>query len=105
MPSLVRYEVLLPVQYNDGREVEAIKHRLAFDEVVERFGAGTLEPQHLFGRWVFSAEEYEDALVRLVVEVDDLPEHHDWFASWKETLKERFEQLDIRMTWHPIHVV
>lgn len=102
---LVRYEVLLPVRYNDGREIEVAKHNVSFDEVVERFGGATLEPQRLLGRWTFSAREYEDALIRLVIEVEDLPENHGWFALWKETLKERFEQIDVRMTWHPIHVV
>ena len=105
MSSLVRYEVLLPLRYNDGGEVEEEKHRQSLDEVVERFGGATLEPQRLFGRWLFGGEEFEDVLIRLVVEVEDGPEHHNWFASWKETLIARFDQIDIRMTWHRVNVV
>jgi hypothetical protein len=73
--------------------------------VVEAFGGATFEPQRLLGRWIAGDEKYEDSLVRLVIEVSDTPDHHAWFASWKETLKVRFQQLDIRITWHPIHVV
>jgi len=31
--SFVRYEVLLPVRYNDGREVERYKRYACLDEV------------------------------------------------------------------------
>ena len=105
MSSLVRYEVLLPLRYNDGRDVEDLKHRTSFGEVLERYGAATLEPQQLSGRWFYAGEEYQDLLIRLVVEVEDQSEHHEWFAAWKETLKKRYAQIDIRMTWHPINVV
>ena len=105
MPTLARYEVLLPLRYNDGRMVEEARHRLCFDEFAAKFGGATFEPQQLAGRWLFGSEEYKDSLVRLVIEVEDRPENHAWFANWKETLEERFDQIDIRMTWHPIHLV
>jgi len=75
------------------------------DEMVDTFGGATMEPQRVFGRWVFGGATYEDQLMRLIVEVDDTVDHHAWFWSWKQTLKVRFHQLDIHMTWHPIHVV
>ena len=105
MSSLVRYEVLLPLKYNDGSEVEEAKRLKCLDEVVEKFGAATLEPQRLFGRWRYGGEEYEDSLLRLVIEVEDLPEHHAWFLDWKKTLETRFAQIVIRITWHPVNVL
>lgn len=106
MPSsFIRYEVLLPVKHNDGSEVAEIKHRVCFNEASEQFGGATLEPQMLLGRWFHRGKAFEEPMIRLVVEVDDLPENHEWFAAWKHTLIARFEQLDIRITWHPIHVV
>ena len=106
MPSsFIRYEVLLPVKRNDGREVEEIKHRVCFNEAPEHFGGATLEPQMLLGRWFHRGKAFEEPMIRLVVEVDDAPESHAWFVTWKQTLIERFEQLDIRITWHQINVV
>jgi hypothetical protein len=105
MSSLVRYEVLLPLKYNDGRDVEESQQRVSFNEVMNRFGAATLEPQRLFGRWRFQGEEYEDRLLKLVVEVEDLPENHDWFLDWKKTLESRFDQIVIRITWHHVNVL
>ena len=56
MSSLVRYEVLLPLKYNDGCDVEEIQRRVSFNELMSRFGAATLEPQRLFGRWRFQTK-------------------------------------------------
>jgi hypothetical protein len=106
MSSLsVRYEVLLPVRYNDGREVERAQHNACLDDVIEEFGGATLEPERLLGRWLFEGQEFTDTMLRLIVEVEDRAENHAWFAEWKETLKERFDQIDIRMTWHSVHIV
>ena len=102
---LVRYELLLPARYNDRRPVEVEKHLACFKEAMQQFGGATLEPQQLQGSWIFEGIEYEDSLVRLVVEVPDTPENHTWFEDWRVVLKERFGQLDIRITWYPVHVL
>ncbi|MCS3920978.1 hypothetical protein Q2T83_11305 [Fervidibacter sacchari] len=48
---------------------------------------------------------YEDELIRLVLDVEDTPENRNWFLRWKETLKERFRQLEIWMVAIPIEVL
>ena len=65
--SFVRYEVLLPVRYNDGRTVERAKHNACFNEAIEEFGGATLEPQRMIGRWQFEGEEFVDTMLRLVL--------------------------------------
>jgi hypothetical protein len=44
-------------------------------------------------------------LFRVFVDVEDKPEHADFFRRYKEQLKSRFRQLDIWMTTFPIEVV
>ena len=105
MGSLIRYEALLPLKHNSGREVEPEKIDRTFDELIQRFGAATLEPQHLLGRWRCEGMEYEDELLRLMVDVEDTPANREWFVKWKEVLKGRFEQIEIWLVWHPIHQV
>jgi len=43
--------------------------------------------------------------MRIVVDVDDLPENREFFHQFKERLKARFRQIDIWITTHTIDVV
>ena len=42
---LERYEILLPLKYNDGTPIEPEKFQQTRKELVEKFGAITVEPQ------------------------------------------------------------
>jgi len=44
----------------------------------------------------------KDFLVRVIVDVEDTPEAQAFFTRFKETLKERFQQLEIGITYHDI---
>ena len=46
-----RYEVLLPVQFNDGRAVPSEWLAEAVLEVVDHFGAASYETQKVEGHW------------------------------------------------------
>ncbi|MEW6095527.1 MAG: hypothetical protein AB1567_03235 [bacterium] len=50
MPIL-RYEILLPLKYNDGTPVEYDKIHQTIRELVDHFGAITVEPQTILGIW------------------------------------------------------
>jgi hypothetical protein len=91
----IRYEILLPLKYNDGTAVEAEKFQQTKDELLERFQGVTIDPGTIQGVWVYQGEQFEDELIRLVVDVDDTPETEQFFRDFKERLKERFQQLDI----------
>jgi len=99
---LRRYEILLPLQYNDGSNVEPWKLRRAWEDAVERFGAASFEPGSIRGLWKHENQTYEDALVRMFVDVEDSPDVRAFFSLWKETLKERFDQIEIYITYHEI---
>ena len=100
-----RFEVLLPLRLNDGSPVpdDAIADTLI--ELEERFGAVSCETQTIRGRWRFDGQSYRDDLVRVFVDVDDLPETRVYFTECKERLKARFQQLDIWMTTYLIEVI
>ena len=104
MPS-TRYEILLPLQYNDGTDIEAEKFELTWTELVDCFGAVTIEPQSLRGFWIYDGERFEDVLVRLTVDVPDSQATRQFFAAYKERLKERFQQLDIWITAQQLRIV
>jgi hypothetical protein len=100
-----RFEILLPLRLNDGTPVseDAIADTLI--ELEEKFGAVSSETQTIRGRWRFDGESYRDDLVRLFVDVPDVPENRAYFIECKERLKARFQQLDIWLTTYPIEVL
>jgi hypothetical protein len=78
-----RFEVLLPLQFNDGRDVPGEWLAEAVIEIVQRFGAASYETQRVEGHWRQAGVLYRDTLTRLVVDVPDLPEHREWMREFK----------------------
>ena len=72
-----RFEVLLPLQFNDGRDVPPEWLADAVLEIVEQFGAASYETQQIEGHWRHVGVSYHDNLVRLVVDVPDTPKTAD----------------------------
>jgi hypothetical protein len=105
MTNLRRYEILLPLRFNNG---EAVPPELVGETLIElrqRFSAVSWETQTIHGMWEHEDVVYQDDLVRVFADVPDLPEHRQFFAELKGRLKSRFQQLDIWMTTHPIEVM
>jgi hypothetical protein len=105
MSELRRYEILVPLLFDDGQPVPESLLAQTFTELRERFGAASWEGQTLRGSWEHEGVVYQDNLARLFVDVPDQPEHREFFRQFKETLKARFRQLDIWITSHPIDVI
>jgi len=105
-----RYELLLPRKFNDGSAVPEELLGLTVRELQARFGPVSYETQSIRGTWPAEngsqgGETRRDELVRVFVDVADLPEHRDFFSSLKPRLKERFQQEDIWITPHPLEIL
>lgn len=100
-----RYEMLLPLRFNDRRPIpdELIVDTLL--ELEERFGAVSCESQRTRGYWRHDSESFRDELIRVYVDVPDIPEHQEFFTYFKERLKARFRQIEIWMTTYPLEVL
>jgi hypothetical protein len=100
-----RFELLLPLKFNDGRAVpdELIGETLV--EIRERFGAVSSETQTIRGVWHDEGQIYRDDLVRVFVDVPDAPESRQFFSELKERIKTRFDQIDIWMTTYLVEVL
>jgi hypothetical protein len=103
--TLRRFEILLPLRFNDGQPVpdELVGQTLL--ELRQQFGAISAETQVIRGHWQHQGEVFRDELVRVFVDVADSSENRAFFVAYKEQLKARFQQLDIWMTTHPIEVI
>ena len=102
--NLRRFEVLLPLRFNDGREVPPIWFSEAVLEIVAQFGAASYETQKIEGHWKRDSVTYRDDLTRLVVDVPNTDDHRAWMKGFKERWMTRLEQLDLWMVSYLIDV-
>jgi hypothetical protein len=100
-----RFEILLPLRFNDGRAVPGELIADTLIELEQRFGAVSSETQTIQGLWRHQGQPFRDDLTRIFVDVSDTPESMTFFREFKERLKVRFEQIDIWVTTYPIEVV
>lgn len=99
-----RFEVLLPLQFNDARDVPPNVLAEAVLEIVDHFGAASYETQKVEGHWRHGSVLYRDNLVKLVVDVPDLAENRQWMKDYKGRWKTRLEQLELWLVSYPIDV-
>jgi hypothetical protein len=102
---LRRYEIFLPLRFNDGRPVPAELGAEVFLQLRMRFGAASCETQVIRGVWQQGETIFRDELTRMFVDVSDTPEHAEFFTQFKEQLKERFKQIEIWITTYPVEAV
>src|SRR5947199_8919935 len=102
---MIRFEILLPLFYNDGRPIEREKFLQTDDELVQLFGATSTDTVVVRGRWVYQSTLYQDQLIRVRLDVEDNPENWQAIRAIKEVLKGRFEQEEIWITAHRVDVV
>jgi hypothetical protein len=99
-----RFEVLLPLQFNDGREVLGDWLAEAVLEIVDQFGAASYETQKVEGHWRHGGVLYRDNLVRLIVDVPDLAKNRRWMKGFKERWREKLEQVELWMVSYRIEM-
>jgi hypothetical protein len=97
-----RYEILLPLKFNDGQPVPPELIKLTMNDVLSRFDGMTMGPQSLVGVWKQAGQQFEDELVRFVIDTEDTEEDQLFFVNLKAVLLERFQQIEIYMVSFPI---
>ena len=103
--KLRRFEILLPLNYNDGRLIESGKFMDTNRELLDEFEALTTDSVEVEGTWRYRGTFYRDRLVRVTVDAPNRNEASAFFRAYKEILKARFEQKDIWITAHDVDVI
>ena len=85
--TLRRFEILLPLRFNDGRSVPDQLVGQTLRELRQRFNAISAETQVIRGYWQHEGEEFRDDLVRVFLDVADTVENYAYFVDFKEQLK------------------
>ena len=98
-----RFEVLLPVRFNDGRDVPPEWLADAVLEIVDHFGAASYETQKVEGHWRYGGVLYRDDMVRVVVDVPESSKNREWMKS-SRTSEDRLEQRELWIVSYRIEV-
>ncbi|HKO34925.1 MAG TPA: hypothetical protein VJV21_00490 [Pyrinomonadaceae bacterium] len=64
-----RYEIYLPLKYNDGKEIESEKIKQIREELIGKFGAITVSSRSspYQGTWKYGGVEYIDDIIKIEV--------------------------------------
>ena len=99
-----RLEVMLPRQFNDGRDIPGEWISQAILEISDHFGAVSHETQisKAFGKE--RGVLFRDNLTRLIVDVPDSKKNRLWMKEFKARWKAQLEQLEIWMVSYRIDI-
>ena len=101
---LRRFEILLPLQFNDGREVPPDWLAEAVLEIVEKFDAASYETQKVEGHWRHQGILYRDNLVKIIIDAPDEEANREWMREYKARWKQKLEQLELWLVSYTIDV-
>ena len=99
-----RFEILLPLNYNDGTLIEAEKFDQTAEELSDRFGGITQDTVRITGAWKYGSARYRDDLLRIRIDTND-PQARVFFRAQKDVWKARFQQIDIWIVAYEIEII
>ncbi len=103
-----KYEIYVPLKYNDGKEIEAEKIKQVREKLISAFGALTVSSQSApyQGRWKYGGVEFIDDIIKIEVIVPAADRRTDkFFRQFKKYLKGLLRQVDILITVQTIRTV
>src|SRR6266705_960650 len=102
-----KYEIYLPLKYNDGREIEAEKIKQIREELIAVFGALTVSSLSApyQGSWKYGGVEFIDDIIKIEVITLDDPNADNFFQEFKKRLREFLRQIDILITVQDIRTI
>ena len=81
MSEYCRFEILLPLQFNDGRTVPRELLAETALEIQRRFGGVSWESHVIEGIWHQGGVAYHDQLNRMFVDAPNTPENLSFFIE------------------------
>lgn len=102
-----RYEIYLPLKYNDGKDVEAAKIKQIREELIARFGALTVSSLSApyQGSWKYGGVEFIDDIIKFEIITMDDRKTEAFFKRFKVRLKKLLLQIDILITVQDIRTI
>jgi hypothetical protein len=102
-----KYEIYLPLKYNDGKQIEPDKIKQIREELIGMFGAITVSSRSspYQGTWKYGGVEYIDDIIKVEIVTSADKVTKKFLKDFKERLKGSLRQVDILITTHGIQVI
>ena len=99
-----KYDVYLPLKYNNGAAVEAETFKQIRQQLMAVFGAITTSSKSapFQGTWRYGGVEFIDEIIRMEIITN---EEVEFFKNFKRRLKTKLRQIDILITMQYIYVI
>jgi hypothetical protein len=103
----LKFEVLLPLKYNDKTNIERDKFTQTIDDIVTRFRGITIDDTPVVGAWIDPDTDrlIEDEIVVYWAICKHTKANVDFLNKLKNILKDRFLQKEILMYYMSIERV
>jgi len=104
---MTKYEIYLPLKYNDGTGIEPEKLEEIQQQLIAVFGAMTVSSLSapFQGTWTYGGVEFVDDIIRIeIITKADLISNH-FLKNLKRQLKRKLRQFDILITVQDIHTI
>ena len=100
-----KYEIYLPLKYNDGKKIESEKLIEIQQQLMAVFGGITISSMSApyAGTWRRAGVEFNDNIFRIEIITTEELDSHRFFKNFKRQLKRSLRQLDILITVQDIH--
>jgi uncharacterized protein YnzC (UPF0291/DUF896 family) len=102
-----KYEIYLPLKYNDGQEIEPEKLKQIREQLVAVFGAITVSSLSapFQGTWRYGGVEFVDDIIRFEIITEEDLRSNLFFKKFKQQLKRTLRQFDILITVQNIETI
>lgn len=102
-----RYEIYVPLNYNDGTLVEPEKVYQTTQELMMKFKGLTTYPVSLkaSGLWEDGNGFYQDELILYRVDIEAKFDLLDFIIGYKDKLKDDYKQVEIYITRQRIEII
>jgi hypothetical protein len=102
-----KYEIYLPLKYNDDREIEPEKIKQIREERIAVFGVLTVSSQSApyQGRWKYGGVDFIDDIIKIEIITGANRKTERFFKEFKERLKRLLKQVDILITAQNIRTI
>jgi len=102
-----KYEIYLPLKYNDGTRIEAKKINRIREELVDVFGARTVSSQAApyQGAWTYRGIDIIEDIIKIEIIARADQKTQKFFRQFKERLKRLLKQIDVLIIAQDIHTI
>ena len=105
--SCFRYEIYIPLNYNDGTLVNSEKMLNTTNELMTKFSGLTTYPFSLkaSGLWRENDKICYDEMMVYRLDVETKNDELDYFIEYKKKLKVEYKQIEIYLTRQKIEII